>query len=474
MNNLALRESQLIALEALQKSGINFAALWAEPRSGKTAVVLHWLKDLSPGVVLIVGPKIAETVWRTEIAKWLKVEYRFHSLMHGNIYPTLDMFHGLTFLFVNYEQFGARPFKRLKPFLKSVSKHFNGMGAMILDESHMIKRPSSIWGRNIRPLAHNWHYRMLVTGTPVTNPAQIDAIYGQWTFLDPEIRDKWPSARDFREHFGEWSMFKGFPELIRPRNQWELNAYIQPHVITMTGIAEPLIPIKFNYDVPLKAQKYEQKLLKQGIVKISCHTVTGLNPLTRLLRMRMLVAGWCKDDEGKDFKILAALQARLQALDQIMAKTSGKSIISCAHLREISLVSKHLKAKGITHLIINGATKEKERLIQDFQWRPDKKVLIVQPQTVSMAVDLSVADTLIWYSSDFNYVTFKQASDRIKLSLANPQVFFLCGKNSVDEDIWITLQEDHAHLQKTISKIRGQRPDSLTSWDRFELSSIKV
>lgn len=81
-------------------------------------------------------------------------------------------------------------------------------------------------------------------------------------------------------------------------------------------------------------------------------------------------------------------------------------------------------------------------------------VLLVQPRTVAMAVDISVANDLIWYTSDFNYITFKQASDRIKLSPANPTVWFLCGRGTVDEDVWETLQEDHDHLRKVVRNIR--------------------
>ena len=72
-----------------------------------------------------------------------------------------------------------------------------------------------------------------------------------------------------------------------------------------------------------------------------------------------------------------------------------------------------------------------------------------------MAVDISVANDLIWYTSDFNYVTFKQASDRIKLSPHGPTVWFLCGRGTVDEDVWVTLQKDHAHLRKVVKRIKS-------------------
>jgi len=451
---MELRESQRIALERLTESGRHYAALWAEPRSGKTAVALKWLEHVQPEVAVIVGPKIAEGTWRTEAAKWLEVDHRFYPLTAGNEYPDPWQFRGMTLLFVNYEQFGKMPWKRLRPYLAKLAKLAGDKGAMLLDESHMIKTPNSVTGRNIRPLAAQWHYRLLMTGTPVTNPDQVDAVYGQWTFLNPDIRDNWPTARDFREHFGEWTNVKGYPELIRPRNQYELNSYIQSDVITMVGPGEPVPVRKITYPVPAQVLAWHKAMLKKGVFELDGHDIVGLNPLTRLLRMRMLVAGWVKDDMGQSITVQASARARLAALGNVVKRCDGKIIIACTHLHEVKLVRRWLRRRGIGHLVITGATREKNAVIDNFQHDPAARVLLVQPRTVAMAVDISVANDLIWYTSDFNYVTFKQASDRIKLSPANPTVWFLCGCGTVDQDVWATLQEDHDHLRKVIRRIR--------------------
>lgn len=445
-------------MERLIEPGRTFAALWAEPRSGKTAVALKWIEHVAPRIAVIVGPKIAEGTWRTEAAKWLTMPYRFHPLTAGNTYPDLTgpkVFRITQILFVNYDQFGKAPWKRLGPYLHSLSKLAEGKGMMLLDESHIIKTPSSVQGRNIRPLAHSWYWRLLMTGTPVTNPNQIDAVYGQWTFLDPAIREEWETARDFREHFGEWTNVKGFPELVRPRNQWELNQYIQPNVITMVGPGDPVPVRRVRYPVPAEVMAQHKLMLKKGVLEVGEHTVVGLNPLTRLLRMRTLVGGWLKDDEGESFTVPAAARARLAALGQVLRRCDGKVIIACTHLWEIKLVRRYLRLKGWEYLLITGATPNKNHVIERFQRDPSARVLLVQPRTVAMAVDISVANDLIWYTSDFNYVTFKQASDRIKLSPASPTVWFLCGRGTVDEDVWVTLQEDHDHLSKVIKRIRG-------------------
>lgn len=467
---LELRESQRVALERLTEPGRTFAALWAEPRSGKTAVSLKWIEHHRPKVCVVVGPKIAEAVWRTEAAKWLGITYRFFPLTAGNEYPETHMFKGTTILFVNYDQFGKAPWKRLGPFLKKMADYCDGEGMMLLDESHQIKTPSSVAGMHIRPLAHKWKYRLLITGTPVTNPNQIDAIYGQWTFLNPAIRDKWPAAKDFREYFGEWTTVKGWPELVRPRHQAELNAYIQDDVVTMVGPGKPVPIKKYDYRVPPNVAIAGKLMLTKGVIKYKdgefysfkehvddAREIVGLNPLTRLLRMRTLVGGWLKDDNGDSFSVPVAARARLSALGRVLRRCHGKVIIACTHLHEIKLVRRYLRIKGIGHTLITGATRDKNHVIEAFQRDPDLKVLLVQPRTVAMAVDISVANDLIWYTSDFNYVTFKQASDRIKLSPKHPTVWFLCGRGSVDEDVWTTLQEDHQHLRKVVRRIEAKK-----------------
>lgn len=471
---LELRDSQKVALERLVEPGRTFAALWAEPRSGKTAVSLKLIEHKAPQAVVIVGPKIAEAVWKTEAAKWLKMAYRFHPLTVGNEYPNLTgkgVFRVTHILFVNYDQFGKNPWKRLRPFLKELAQLCDYNGMMFLDESHQIKTPNSVTGKNIRPLAEDWQgYRLLITGTPVTNPNQIDAIYGQWTFLNPAIREKWPTAKDFREYFGEWTTVKGWPELVRPRHQAELNAYIQGDVVTMVGPGKPVPIKKYNYRVPPNVAIASKLMLSKGVVKYKngefysykeyvddARDIIGLNPLVRLLRIRTLVAGWLKDDEGQAFSVPVAARARLRALGRVLGKCEGKVIIACTHLHEVKLVRRYLRLKGLGHTLITGATKDKNHVIEAFQRDPDLKVLLVQPRTVAMAVDISVANDLIWYTSDFNYVTFKQASDRIKLSPKSPKVWFLCGRGSVDEDVWKTLQEDHQHLTKVVQDIRRKK-----------------
>ncbi|AUX83253.1 DNA helicase [Microbacterium phage Raccoon] len=454
---LQLRESQRVALERLTEPGRHFAALWAEPRSGKTAVALSWIAHVRPRVAVVVGPKIAEATWRTEAAKWLDIPYSYHSLTDGAKYPVTGMFRSTAILFVNYDQFTKRPFAKLKPFLKQMSQFCKGQGMMLLDESHIIKTPNGVIGKNIRPLAADWHYRLLMTGTPVTNPSQIDAVYGQWTFVDPSIRNLWPGARDFREHFGEWTNVKGFPELIRPRNQVELNAYLQPNVITMVGPGDPVPIRKVNYPVPEEISEQLKELFKEGVLEVDDYTVAALNPLTRLLRMRTLVAGWVKDDEGQSHTIPVAARKRLAALGTVLGRCKGKVIIAATHTWEIKLVRRWLTRRGIGHQIIQGSVQDRDRVIRDFQYDPDCKVLLVQPRTVAMAVDISVANDLIWYTSDFNYITFKQASDRIKLSPASPTVWFLCGKGTVDEDVWQTLMVNHDHLNQVVKRIK-ERP----------------
>lgn len=222
----------------------------------------------------------------------------------------------------------------------------------------------------------------------------------------------------------------------------------------MTGVKSTLKKVLCRYTLPPESHEILNKFYREGVVTINGHTVLGLNPLTRLLRMRMMVAGWCVDEDDAPVILPQALQVRLRALHKVLAQTTGKVIVCCAHLHELGTVAQSLEEAGVEYLTISGSTKQKNLVIDEFQVGP-AKVLLVQPQSVSMAVDISVAEDLIWYSSDFNYVTFRQASDRIKLSPSSPTVYFLCAKGTVDEDVWVTLTKDHDHLKDTIKRVKN-------------------
>lgn len=451
-----LYPSQRAALSKLCEEGRTYAALWAEPRSGKTAVALRWVEHVSPRVVVVVAPLIAQDVWKREATKWLKKKYRFYSLTTHDGYIDSKLLHEdcINLFFVNYDRFGKQPWSKLRPYLKEIQLWSNRESCMILDESHVIKSPSSVIGRNIRSIARWWEYRLIITGTPVTNPSQIDSLYGQWCFLNPGIRDSWPSARNFRNYFGEWTSYRGFPELVRPIRQAEMHAYFQPDVVSMAGKKHSLSYKIWKYSLDTTTRGYLETLIKEGLVNIDGHTCTGLNPLTRLIRARMIVAGWCVDEDDVNISIPSSLARRTAVLSRVLEKCEGKSIVCCTHLYEIELVSQYLTEQGVSFAVIKGGVKDKNRIIETFQHTDQYEILIVQPTTVAMAVDISVAEDLIWYSCDFNYVTFKQTSDRIKLNINSPKVHFICAKHSPDELVWITMIQDKDHLKKTLHLIK--------------------
>src|SRR5690606_19097835 len=144
------------------------------------------------------------------------------------------------------------------------------------------------------------------------------------------------------------------------------------------------VPIKkYDYRVPPNVAIAGKLMLTKGVVKYKdgefysfkehvddAREVVELNPLTRLLRMRTLVAGWLKDDNGDSFSVPVAARALLSALGRVLRRCHGKVIIACTHIHEIRLVRRYLRIKGIGHTIITGATKDKNHVIEAFQRDP--------------------------------------------------------------------------------------------------------
>lgn len=454
MGDLILRQSQKSALEKALSTPDKCAAIWSEPRTGKTAVGLKWAEKVGARVAIVIGPKVAGLVWKREASLWLDKSYSFESLTEKGTAPKRPpLLEELNLIFINYEKFSSSYSNSYISLIKKLSREFGkDRLAIILDESHLIKNPSSKRGKAIRKLANICSYRLIITGTPVTSVNSVTDTYGQWTFLDPSIRDRWPTASSFREYFGEWYYGKGYPILVRPKNIEELYEYLQPRVAVMAK-QEPLPVLRATYTLTAEQKTIYDRMKNDGVVEYKGHYFTGLLPITKLLRLRQILGGIAPDDNRNQCLFLPFFQKRCNVLLQLIARSGGKVVVSCSHLAEIKFISQELKKLRIGHSSITGSLKDKDAAITNFQTSPKIKVLLVQPKAVGIAVDLRVANTFIWYTSDFNYVTFRQASDRIKLSNSDPVVYFISAKDTVDEDIWITLFKDDSHLKKVVKSI---------------------
>ena len=142
---MLLRELRWYQDEALAK-GLPHPgfALFMEQRTGKCLTTLAFVDKRKPPILFIVTKKRGVKVWKDEIKKSLKFDWKCKVI-------------------ITY-------FQELHNYRKHWREYFRKHGAdifIVCDESHTIKRRGSQPARTVRYLGSQAAYRLALTGTPL-------------------------------------------------------------------------------------------------------------------------------------------------------------------------------------------------------------------------------------------------------------------------------------------------------------------
>lgn len=156
--------------------------------------------------ILVVCPAIMRLTWEQEIKDWFHVDTSFYpKLVNTNVKTqvitkkTDSIDHDSTIVVCSYEYMTDR-YKNNKSLLNA------GFDAVVFDESHKIKTPTSQRTKAaLQLLLHDqFKCKILLTGTPITKG--VDDLYTQLKpFLSKALPNKalgiWKNIWAFREHF---------------------------------------------------------------------------------------------------------------------------------------------------------------------------------------------------------------------------------------------------------------------------------
>ena len=174
--------------------------------------------------------------------------------------------------------------------------------------------------------------------------------------------------------------------------------------------------------------------------------------LTRLLRLSQLTGGFLRGDETD--RVERVSSAKFDALSDIVesaAQEGGKLVIIARFLPEIDAITAMLERKSIAFSLITGAVKDRDEQVRRFQTDPDVTVFVGQIATAGLGITLTAADTMAFYSLDYNMSNFEQAKARIhRVGQRNPCTYiYLVAAGTVDEKVLQALR-DKADLARVL------------------------
>lgn len=407
--------------------------------------------------VLIVAPSSVCAVWPKELAEYADFQHR-EALLLGDKKKRLSelsrlvaaeqlLSSALSVAVINYES------THRDGILEALEDFEPDM--IICDESQRIKTHNAAQSKALHKLGDVAAYKLILSGTPVQNAA-LD-LYSQYRFLDPSV-----FGTNFYTFKGKYAVMGGFQQhqIVGYRDMDGLiqKAHSVAYRVTKDECLDLPEQTFLNRYVEFEpaARKLYDQIKRESFAELDGgDTVTATTVLTRLLRLQQLTGGYLQTDEGT--KPERVSEAKIKALDDILEDyviSSGKKLVIFARfLSEITAIEDLLKSKKIRYGLIYGDVKLEERgaIVQDFQTNPETMVFVAQLQTAGLGITLHAASTAVFYSVDYNYANYSQATARIhRIGQRNACTYIhLMVENSIDDKVMKALSKKE-NLAKTI------------------------
>lgn len=324
---------------------------------------------------------------------------------------------------------------------------------IIADEGHKIKTHNIAASKAMHRLGARAGYRLLLTGTPVTNKA-ID-VFSPYKFLNPAVFGQ--SFYAFRSRYFDMTGYGNHTPVLKKSMEAELTGKLHSIAYRATK-AECLdlpdtVDVIRQVDLEPAALRLYRGLVKESYAELSGgKEVTAPNILARLLRLSQLTGGFLGGGDASVVEPVSA--AKLAALEDILdgAAAEGKKLVIIARfLPEIRAICKLLDRRGLGYACITGAVKDRDEEVSRFQTDPAVMAFVGQIATAGLGITLTAASTMVFYSLDYSMSNFEQAKARIhRVGQRNLCTYlYLVARGTVDEKVLAALKSK-ADLAKTL------------------------
>ena len=414
-----LRPYQRAAVEWLKvfKRGLLAFAMGA----GKTRTALVLGKETRCQKVLILCPISAFSAWEKELQEIdLGIEaYFLKDLKQKSVEYLVDILNRDKFIVItNYE----------KVFRDKVKKYFlkKFYDLIVLDEGHAIQNSGSKISKFCYRLRSS--YRVILTGTP--KGRSYLAYFGMYKFLDHGV-------------FGtNKELFKARYSISNPNNKYHIVKWINTeellrkvHYLCFRVSKEEALPFLpevneqiIELELPSKIMKKYIELEKKSVTEIGDELIGAINIVSKLNKLNQFASGFVYEDK----KVIEVHDIKLKALLEFIKSFDDSHLIVFYWYKEDRKRIKEMLEKHNVQYYEYCSHKYQEK-----EWAKNGGVLLAQMKSASLGIDLTAANTIVYYSLYWDSRVFAQSKDRIHRPPQRKTCFYyyLQVKDTIDEKI---------------------------------------
>lgn len=436
----------------------NYGALYTDMGTGKTKIMIDLIVNKRFKRAVIVAPKKVCRVWETEFSKHMSPDALYcvlnlSDLSGSNKIDTVkkmsqNAIYEVEILVVNYDSIWREPFKSF--LLKSYKAD-----AVICDESHRIKSPSSKCSRFLHLLGKNTRNRYLMTGTPLAQ-SPLD-IYAQYRFLEPSIFGT--NFNIFKNTYGNWIHTKGGYSILDKINPYKNLDELHSKMFSCAFKAESgvVLPdtqdIIIEYDLPKDTEKYYREIQKEGCLELKQGVVETSNVVSIVTKLQQIMSGYLPLNNNGT-KILQALDtARQETLEELLEGIKEPVVIFAKYTQDIKNIHKVCQKLDYTISELSGNNDN----IKDWM-DGNTQVLVIQINSGAEGLTLTRARYCIYYTLSYSLTKYLQSRKRVhRPGQTRPVIYYtIVGKlkkgTSIDERILDSLKNNKNLIDSILTK----------------------
>ena len=333
-----------------------------------------------------------------------------------------------------------------------MDKHFD---IIIFDEASTYRETGTETFKCALELSKKASFVYQLTGTPAST-GPLDA-YGLKRLAHPSYKLSFKSWRDMTTEAD--GPFRRKP---RPEAAALVDQLLQPSIRIVQDQCFTPTPLEvLDMEAPLStAQKEAMAELKAelSIMMDSGVRIDAVNQAALRAKLIQISCGVVYDQEHRSHVVGAGARAipRLEMLKTLCDKIPGKLIVFAPLTSVLPLMYERLGPEST--LIDSSLSKQhKLKLLREWQTSSTSRVLLSHPGPVARGIDLSMANTIIWYAPIDRTEYYIQANERINgVNQTKPRYIIRISGCSIEEKIYKRLESNQS-LQGLILQLKEMK-----------------
>lgn len=322
---------------------------------------------------------------------------------------------------------------------------------IILDEAHTIKNPLSVNARSVNILKGK--NKLAISGTPIQN--NLMELWSLFNFLSPGYLGSYDS---FKENF------VARIELEKDQKAVEsLKKMIDPFLLKRSKdvIANELPEkteqiLKSEFDEDEKkiyetwkdyySSEISKSIKEKGFNRSKMKVLEGITKLRQACLHPKMVESNYKGSSAK-FDLL------MENVEKVLSE-GHKVLIFSSFVKMLTIIQDEFKKKGIKYAYLDGASKNREKIVNDFQESEKPIPFLISIKAGGVGINLTAADYVFVVDPWWNPAVEMQAMDRAhRIGQTKPVfVYKMIAKDSIEEKI-LELQESKKNLVKDVIQV---------------------